>query len=710
MHIINTCIKLYGEHLAVFSLGFLGVILASTGYTDSLFFYTDDLIYIGRALAGDPIEVPANWLHYKLLYSLASLGGPLLVKLVPPVVFGASLAITFSILKKLSGSPIVAFSFAMIVVFHPVSQDQSFFLSGGHPATAALAMLVFLRLHLAHLNLGLTGNLKDNSLLMTGQLFALFIASVLSPVFSLAPFLGIAAALNLVLLGPRTSFHQVRIAFGICMLLAVLLAIYQLPNITNYHYANEADLVAYMPQQIVTNLIEAIEFMLVKPFDNMRFILALYGAVILAVVIFAWRYSRGNQSYISQDNQPAKNIVIGVALITLMAAAVTFGPSSILTRFVSRYAYAPSMFGLLLVAILLARPAARLLLATPRRRLMPLFLILAVIPFIHYFYQARTFIAPYLEAHALIKNAVADETWSPNDQILVLLPNHLPISSRGFNHWSTWYLRILTGQRDMIGLIGSEKMIADLYQNGPYVASYADHGSPYWGKRNGQKRRLRMVGLESDRKIHFFRSATPEGSLELQPIRFWGAEEKGVKNLSATTLCNASNFQDGLDIYTGRAPTSDVDEVLYSRKNLHFNGENSETISIDVSEHGPVSIFITLYSANSAPPLPDKYNATSPHMPLVSPVISIYEKSGEFQIASHSGDLDLRIPKGEGNRLSLSILGCEGGAAFMFGNGTFLGVTINPTLSGDWKFGKGFKQRYWTGTIETVQIGRAISF
>lgn len=79
------------------------------------------------------------------------------------------------------------------------------------------------------------------------------------------------------------------------------------------------------------------------------------------------------------------------------------------------------------------------------------------------------------------------------------MTSSLPLANKnagGFNHWSTWYLRGVSGNRQLIGLMGEARTTTIL----PFVAQYRDHDPSYWADVEGGigKYRLAMVGLEKD--------------------------------------------------------------------------------------------------------------------------------------------------------------------------------------------------------------------
>ena len=86
--------------------------------------------------------------------------------------------------------------------------------------------------------------------------------------------------------------------------------------------------------------------------------------------------------------------------------------------------------------------------------------------------------------------------WPEKSQVVVLWSKgDFVTPTGGYNHWSTWYLKFISGRDDIIGLVWPQSSISRL----PFVKKYKDHDSEYWELRGKRSSRIRMKGLEKDR-------------------------------------------------------------------------------------------------------------------------------------------------------------------------------------------------------------------
>lgn len=708
--------------MGVFAIGAVLVCTATFPYLTSDFLYGDDPILVGAPLFGENILMPKNFLHYWIIYALSAFSSLLVVKSFIWVSISVVLSSFYFIVSRLSGLKWAAAALAATFVFYPVSVDQSFFVSGAHPTAATAVFFIYLVLLVLQFERGLQAGAGFNLGVATLQAIILYASGLISPTYNLAPFLLlISTAAYLMAEKARQGRIDLRIGFGLIFIAALPVAL-QIGNLSNYHYAAVEGWVSYSPDRIFSNFRTAVEMIVVDPFREHPGFAALYILMLLLLgltVAFGFAVARpraaGNPSIASGVRL---EVALAMGVVLIVSSALLFGPSSIVTSFLPRYAIAPYMCAALLIAIILSVVSAKI-----RRRHIPagyatniLLLAAATIGAIHYVTATRDALKPYIASHNLIANAVRGRTWKPDDQILILLPEESAESTMGFNHWSTWQLRVITGQSELIGLIGRESRWADLQRNGLFVNEYRDHGGEYWTTLNGRATRKRMMGLERDRALYAFRPGT-NGKLVPATVAIWEGdavsvtppgERVGRQPRAATLgrLCHAAADSSNLFLALDpKSPTIKGFETIID-ESFGVDGSEERDIPIDVADNDFAYISFQLEPGWERPDAPvEEYGDAYPAMPLLSDDLAIYNPPKQFRILSRNKKMSVNEPATDGGSLDFAIFGCPGKAGFVFLNGAFAGVAPQSQFSGVWRFGKGYKQRYWRGEVRNLRVG-----
>lgn len=705
--------------LGVCVIATLLICVATFSYLISDFLYADDAIYVGTALFGAEVVLPSNFLNYWIIDLLSATSHLVFVKSLSWISISAISCSFYVIVKRFSGLRWASAALTIAFVFYPVSVDQGFFVSGAHPTTATAFFFVFLLLFQLQIQRGLQAGMGFNLAIAVLQAAFLYATSAISPTYSLAPLvLLVSTAAYLVAQRVRIDRTGRRIGFILCSV-AVLLAASRLGSLNNYHYSQAPGWTSYSPERVFSNLGHALQSIAVEPLQDRPvlawlFALALLGATTAIGFAFVQPHNKD-----SDGGRGDLRAIIPMGIVIIASSAFTFGPSSVVTAFLSRYLVAPYLSAALLIAILLG--VGLKLLRFRHARIYAaanvLLLSAAVIGAMNYYVATRSRLSPLLASHNLLADAIRERTWKPDDQVLILLPEGSAESSLGFNHWSTWQLRVITRQRNIIGLIGTESRLAELQKNGLFVDEYADHGAAYWSVKNGKAARKQMIGLERNRSLYAFKP-TAEGGLAPATVAIW--EENAInvvpfgervgeqlQEVDLPLLCQAAG---GDSLFIGlspQPPTLDAFEVVIN-DSFSFDGNQTRDVLIDQTDSAFVYISFDLapnwdgLTQTAAP-----YSDTYPPMPLLSADLAIYDLSTQFRILAREGGMKLSAPARADRSLDFKLFGCPGSAGFVFLNDAFAGVLPVFQFSGNWRFGKGFKKRYWRGEVHDLVVGVA---
>lgn len=517
------------ENLIIFSLFFLvlgsfcikGIFLSD--YFNSLFLLSDDTIIFGRYLFGEKFQAPEIELFFVWLKFLTNVGGLLLVKfstLFLPFFIALCLAITA---LRITGNAYAAAFTSILVAHFPVAANQNYFISGGHPtaATAVFALYVLFLSEQLHGDLAI--NRVKNLLNISVQGVLLLSCTYISPTYYLIPFIAFISSSYLVLREKsRNGYSGYLIAFWV---LGIAPAIITLMHLGSYHYSGMEGWINYSLSNIFNNLLRATNFVIFAPFKGHAVYASLYiGLAFVFLAILAVSTFWFKIKY--RDLQSSHTLKI--VLLCLLSAVLVFGPASILTMYSERYAV--PFFYLLSFALvfLLAWCVARVRESSVRASIglnLVLF-ILASVAAIHNIAITQDRLKPLMAGYEILRQALEVREWEDSDQILFVLPEEAESMSVGYNHWSTWQLRILTQRLGIIGLIGVKGNIRDLNSNGVFIDKYMDHGGIFWRMRNGKKQRIRMLGLEWGRPLYAF-MPDEKGSMKLLPALIW--DGKGTR-------------------------------------------------------------------------------------------------------------------------------------------------------------------------------------
>lgn len=484
-------------------------------------------------------------LYYGLIETLTRIGGLPLAKsllLIMPAAIGLLL---YKTLGHFTESKMLAALLGSLIVVYPIAPRQAYFLTGAHPTAGLVVFMAIAYLYIEFLKGKPTWPPIRNVgyFLLCGVGF--LIISKTSPTFILTPFLLLPMA-GLVLWADRarlTIFHIAYVATPIGVLLFLFI------NSTDYHYASLAGWTDMSASQSFSNLAKTIAHIASSPFLANTKLIAV--AALAISVFFATLIGTGSLVGAAKirESYPAGHHIWPLLLFLLLGCALAFGPGSTTTNFQPRYAIAPFqigalMFGIITVVIFAQFPgrAGRLKFSG----ISALFVFTGIIAVQGSVLASRGLLRTH-DAHEKVVAELNKREWASDDQILILLPKGDRESTRGYNHWSTWYLRMVTKTPGLIGLVGEHSREPDLQRNGLFVDVYRDHDPVFWSVTDGVATRAQMLGLTRDRSTYAY--AARDGVLTLMPLRTHWAT--GMKELQPGQRFDRVNST-GLD---GTAPS-----------------------------------------------------------------------------------------------------------------------------------------------------------
>jgi|GEM_PF-5441307 len=447
------------------------------------FLISDDLIYIpkwlieGFHIAEQGILVFAKFLSF--IFILFQEPGLLRIAFI----FIFSLAIGFfSFALFYEFSALTLTLFALLSALIQMGVDQAMFIVGSYAILGTSLVLT------AFSFIYLSSQVKKNplALMITGYFFTT-LAQLVHPTFSLIP-------LAFLVLTPVFN-KKYAVLNIICIALSYFTRFFLISTYT-YHYSKKKGWVSYSIDNILTQVERSVTYVWST--------ITIDGKILVALLFCTGFILLLNRLRKGKSNSFDKNKAI-VALFFLILSIFTFGPTSILNGTTSRYLYAPQLFLLISLMLFTAAMAQK----GYEKLIVNILLSLLCISFYintQEFYKNR--FTELQQTQRVIKECLNEQyppaAASPNDQIIILM-DHMPRSFTGaYNHWSTWFLRYQTGNKNLIGLVGPKSFC----HANPIVEKYKDHDDEYWDVRiiKGKETsyRITMKGLEIDRNTFAF--------------------------------------------------------------------------------------------------------------------------------------------------------------------------------------------------------------
>ena len=693
----------------------LSIVAEAAGFWNlltSALMEADDNYYIGHFIYNADHQISWNFFHHRFLRFLGlTFQSIILLRftlVLMPLIIGFGV---FHIINTHVKSPIYAALVAVFLMQYPVSADQNFFLTGSHPT----AGLVFVIIYLLLANRMFLSRETDSfsiqltSIIMQGT--CLIIASYVSPVFTLATLLVVFSTLFFVigkLFRGEFKYHCI-----ILLVFSSVPAVIYKVLYTSYHYAKIEGWTKIDLQQILFNLSIALQYVFLRPAEDyfiFKWIyIAIIGSLIALLIIFLLKRK-------STFFKLCNSEFLAMSSALFIASILSFGPVSIVTSFLPRYTMASFVLGGMLIFLILGKVIFYSHSVARNEVILKQICLFSICAFaltalINNIIVTQKNYQPLITGYQSIKTHIQARKWNDDDQIIMILPKGELTSTFGLNHWSTWYLRILSKNSNIIGLVGNFNDRLHLGKHDVFVEEYTDYSSEYVENITSKASRIRMKGLERDRATYAY-SPNKDGKLVSKSFIYWNKDEiktippggrmDNVFDLQPIKfLCQSDFFENNfLVTLTPELPhnlslQNQVSEVFTTYPKSIYK----RAISSTTGEIIQVDLEIS-YTADQSIKTAKPYGNTYPPMPLLTPGLAIYAYPNSIEIVERDGILKQRLEFLPDSPLKVSILGCSGGAGFLFIDNQFFGALQNPFEHGEWTFGKGFLDRHWAGTIK----------
>lgn len=675
-------------------------------YIFSDFVYQDDTIYISKAFFNHDMDAP-ELIQYPLISLLSGAQSITLIRIVWLVFFSANAAFIAAIFAHHTNQKVLPVLLGVCIGFLTISADQVIFITGSHPMLALSFILASLFLF------SRTNHLHGARLILSsvGVMTLLLLASFSSPTALLAPLaLPIWLFVNW-LASPRAdkNLNEVLVAIGFCSLTAYIVFVTR--GVGKYHYSGIEGWINITPSQVFTNLFIAFD-KVVSIFITSSSTITIVYIFTVASIVMCITYSILLAVKCSNE---CKNINLTrnsslwlLAINSLSMAALLFGPASITTSLVNRYLIGPStLTAIFIFAIVLVmlEPIVK----WKNICLSSVFILLAGLNIVRTWQIYNEQYAPYFRFHESVSELANNEQakWSEDKQILILTSKNSKSPTSGYNHWSTWYLRLLTGKENLIGIIGSPADIT----GSPFVGNYRDFDSNYWKVVNGRSRRIRMIGFEKERPIYAYQE-NDLGQFEEVDYLAISDNEKiryiahglsfntKIDQKSLIDICNDS-VTSKIFVWPGTSQIPFINTgpntfPTQLENTMEFNGEEFIKFNLDLPTNSVVRIRMEITPAKIIEK--ETYSDVSPPMPVLTDQFAIYQHPHGFTFADRNSQSSWKISS-ENDSADLRFYGVEGCAIIVWFGNKVLGSIASRKVGGNWVIGRGFKQRYWAGTI-----------
>lgn len=480
--------------LTAFLAAFLVSVSVQADYIFNAFLLWDDAIYVTSAWFGDGIGAPTHPAIYWFLEAVAPYASPAALKVVSVAFIGGIAAVSCLWLILFNTPPLAAVLLGAAIALYPVAVDQGLFVTATHPTVGSLFSILS-----AYLICATWMKSTPHALLGAAAAcgFAI-LARLTSPSFLLG------AGIPLIMtVGCWMAYRPPGRKMLAIALVALTPLVVTFAYGVDYHYTSAVGWTGFTAARVLENLGLAVRRIL-KP-------LVLLGPAPLTLLVAALLVA--GAAAVRHWTVHRENLILGLCL--LVCAAVSFGPSSVTTSYLDRYAVAPFILTLLALATMAGPSLARMGRGWSSAASAAGVLVIAATVTAGAFQRTISH-AGHLATYEVISRLVSATagTWPRDSQVVIALPKDLNSPTAGYNHWSTWYARYLANRRDIIALIGDVQSL----DKSPFVARYEDHGPIYWEVERGRSIRVPMRGLELDRPLFAYEVHAPGRPADHCPV------------------------------------------------------------------------------------------------------------------------------------------------------------------------------------------------
>jgi len=485
-----------------FFVCYLSYWLLNSRYVGSGFLIQDDNIHVSNAFFGWVVGDPSNFLLYDLLGVLSGVQTVTGLRLLFLAIFSLSASLAALIFSRIVPGIFMPFLLGILVSTLPIAADQTLFVTASHPSLA----LFFLLFSVLVFEWAREASRGTFILLCLVALAGLFCAAFSSPLALIAP-----VALPLWMLTSRLlplGSVATRLEWVLALALVTVagIVVYGFSGLLSHHYSSIVGWTDISAARVLSNLGTSVGrvVFLYGRFDSVMFWMFAGGLAAVLVVFSGLRRQhrvRGADLF----RQSRRSLVLGIN--TLLLAGLTFGPASIVTYLSERYLVVSmplSVLSGLVFVIFLSRFFEPL--SQWGRQVLLLVVAVFVVMNIwrtHQIVDERY--SPQLAVHEAVSELVKTESsrWPENAQVVMLTADGYQAPTNGYNHWSSWYMRYMTKNTEILALLGDPAA-----GHFPFVDEYRDSGPEYWEVINGRSQHVRMVGLEVWRPLFVYRQGS----------------------------------------------------------------------------------------------------------------------------------------------------------------------------------------------------------
>lgn len=691
-------------------LATIGVLLISESahiFTDAL--YNDDGWWVGIPFVGGDSNAPDGYrLFHEFIFAIGSTTGSVVLLRLLLVLSHAIAAILLArLLIEFRWRPSLAALISIAVLSLPIFLSQHFFVSASHSILA----LPFALSGILLLNSGAPlGCMRQVGCYCLGAIF-IQLATWLSPIFTVFPIL--------ILLVPLVCWQQaIKHWLGVACYLAISsLVLYMLAQALLFSpheytlHEGWTEISITQPFVSLSGVLNIIWRRVIAGPLLVQYLLLVGVVMLLASVLMVFGRGLHKRSSSTQAGAVAGYRMAG---LLLLCSAMSMAPVVFLTFVSDRYCFIPMVFGLSAVFVLLRQMMAS---EVPRGLAIPGLLLLIIGNTITASVAKANILVGFGDLHVEMAELleVESSSWKADAQILVLVDSALEGNgpANGYIHFSTGYLRYVSGRKDITGLIGPVSAA-----NGPVFAKTPDvfgEGDDYWHVVDGKHRRMVMVGLIADRPLYAYQKNSDGAFVRIEQMIFpepdggaqvasFGEEASRLPVESSLTFCDLNNNPTNLVWPTPPVPFADIvgndPQMEWCEASFegeyHFAGTDTSTITLSPTGGDFISLELDLVPTGNLQ-WNRAYSPVSPKMPILGDQIALYSLGPVLRIVDRSNDVS--FARTARDKRSVRFIGIQGCRIDVYLNGDHLGMLSDKKLNGDLLMGKGFLQRQWSGSI-----------
>lgn len=705
--------------IITFSICFSAYLFLNQKYFFSDFLPEDDNIFAPKAMFSTPdyLETTTVQNFQFFLIDITSIFHSIPIMRMFILLFFSLSAVFISIIfsKHLKGNVLPIF-LGIAILTIPIPANQIIFITGSHP-TLSLFFMLFSLLLFNNVDKFIKLKFVFYNIIILAMLF---MAIFSSPIGFMAPL-----ALPMWLIITRLFINDLgKLSFKewllfLCTIIIICTVTYIYSGLLKHHYTEKAGKVDFGIEQIIYNALDSLGRLqdIYGNFGETTFFIFMLGIVLLILVSIIC--FKSNQNIVYKNN--SKLLILGIN--ALIISTLTFAPASVTTNLLDRYLVAPITLGLISVVAFVIYLHPKNTTTSYWKNLIGLTALLFIISanairtkeILHNKYKTQ------LDTHYAVRKLVNNELpkWSKNAQIVILLAGDGETSTMGYNHWSTWYLRYLTGNLNTIGLLGKLSENYPLIKYFPFIKQYKDDGPEFWKIMNGRSYHAQMVGLEISRPLFAYQQ---NKAGEFKPIEYiLFSSEEGVnlvqfgqsyqeakeQPLQLQQLCKQpSNVfmwpTTQISDYKSPVNFTQKSNLLNSEK-LVFDGTNSVSMQINIPKHQYFRLEFSLTNTSEINSV--IFNEISPPMPMLTPALALYQyPSSKMHFVKRQDSESYVVNETNSNQTNVFFEGISDCIVLFGFNKKLRGILTKQSLNGNWLLGKGYKDRYWKGELSNMTI------